>query len=92
MYLSQPPTDLLHTHNGAQMYSTKSLSNMVRDLELFFLYGSKTIYAIDYRKYRMMDLQRFCQQNDIDDVIVAPYMMATQSSLVESLFQPLYGV
>lgn len=58
----------------------------------FLTQNYHTIYAIDYRKYRAMDLQRFCQQNDIDDVIVAPYMMATQSSLVEPLFQPLYGV
>ena len=51
-----------------------------------------TIYAIDYRKYTAMNLQNFCELNDIDDVIVAPYIMATQSSLVKSLFKPLYGV
>ena len=51
-----------------------------------------TIYTIDYRKYKAMDLQQFCEQNDIDQVIVAPYMMTTQSSLVSGLFTYLFGV
>ena len=51
-----------------------------------------TIYAIDYRKYKAMDLQRFCDTYDIDQVIVAPYMMTTQSSLVHGLFSYLFGV
>ena len=51
-----------------------------------------TIYTIDYRKYKTMDLQQFCEQNDIDQVIVAPYMMTTQSSLVSGLFTYLFGV
>ena len=51
-----------------------------------------TIYAIDYRKYTSMNLQQFCELNDIDQVIVAPYMMTTQSSLVTGLFSHLYGV
>lgn len=51
-----------------------------------------TIYTIDYRKYKAMDLQRFCELNDIDQVIVAPYMMTTQSSLVSGLFSYLFGV
>ena len=51
-----------------------------------------TIYTIDYRKYKAMDLQRFCDLNDIDQVIIAPYMMTTQSSLVSGLFSYLFGV
>lgn len=58
----------------------------------FLTQNYHTIYAIDYRKYKAMDLQRFCEQNDIDQVIVAPYMMTTQSSLVTSLFSYLFGV
>lgn len=58
----------------------------------FLTQNYHTIYAIDYRKYKAMDLQQFCELNDIDQVIVAPYMMTTQSSLVSSLFGPLYGV
>ena len=51
-----------------------------------------TIYTIDYRKYKAMDLQQFCSIYDIDQVIVAPYMMTTQSSLVSGLFSHLFGV
>jgi hypothetical protein len=39
-----------------------------------------------------MDLQQFCSIYDIDQVIVAPYMMTTQSSLVSGLFSHLFGV
>ena len=51
-----------------------------------------TIYAIDYRKYKTMNLQQFCEKNDIDQVIVAPYIMTTQSAQVSGLLRPLYGV
>lgn len=58
----------------------------------FLTQNYNTVYAIDYRKYNAMNLQTFCEKFDIDDVIVAPYMMATQSAQVNSLFRPLYGV
>ena len=58
----------------------------------FLTQNYNTIYAIDYRKYKAMDLQRFCDLNDIDQVIVAPYMMTTQSAQVTGLFSYLYGV
>ena len=58
----------------------------------FLTQNYNTVYAIDYRKYNAMNLQTFCEKFDIDDVIVAPYMMATQSAQVNSLFKPLYGV
>ena len=58
----------------------------------FLTQNYNTIYAIDYRKYTRMNLQRFCEQFDIDDVIIMPYITATQSSQVPDLFKPLYGV
>ena len=37
------------------------------------------IYALDYRTYKNMSMSAFVDQYDIDDVIIAPYMIATQS-------------
>ncbi|MBR5126183.1 MAG: hypothetical protein IKU68_05560 [Oscillospiraceae bacterium] len=37
------------------------------------------IYAIDYRKYNAMSLKVFVEKYDIDDVIFAPYLTATQA-------------
>ena len=37
------------------------------------------IYALDYRTYKNMSIADFVKKYDIDDVIVAPYMIATQS-------------
>lgn len=38
------------------------------------------VYTIDYRKYNTLKMSQFCEEFDIDDVIVAPYLIATQSS------------
>lgn len=38
------------------------------------------VYAIDYRKYKTLKLEQFCEKYEISDVIIAPYMIATQSS------------
>ena len=37
------------------------------------------IYALDYRTYKDMDMAAFVEKYDIDDVIIAPYLIATQS-------------
>lgn len=37
------------------------------------------IYALDYRTYKNMSISAFVEEYDIDDVIIAPYMIATQS-------------
>ena len=50
------------------------------------------VYAIDYRKYGAMNLQKFCEEYDIDDVIVMPYLIATQSMLGNQLLGYLFGV
>ena len=50
------------------------------------------VYAIDYRKYGEMNLQKFCELYDIDDVIVMPYLIATQSMLGNQLLGYLFGV
>jgi len=50
------------------------------------------VYAIDYRKYGTMNLQQFCEEYDIDDVIVMPYLIATQSMLGNQLLGYLFGV
>lgn len=45
----------------------------------FFSQNYHNVYAIDYRKYTRMTVQRFCEKYDIQDVIFAPNMMSTQS-------------
>lgn len=37
------------------------------------------VYAIDYRKYRLMGLTQYVEEYDIQDVIFAPYLIATQA-------------
>ena len=38
------------------------------------------VYAIDYRKFKTSGgLKQFAEEHDIDDIIFAPYMIATQS-------------
>ena len=38
------------------------------------------VYAIDYRKFKTAGgLKQFAEEHDIDDIIFAPYMIATQS-------------
>ncbi len=47
------------------------------------------VYAIDYRKFSWMKLQKFVDEYDIDDVIFMPYMTATQSSLGNDFLEKL---
>ena len=50
------------------------------------------IYAIDYRKFNTMNLQLFCDQYEVDDIIVMPYLIATQAFLGSDLLSYLFGV
>lgn len=45
------------------------------------------VYAIDYRKYWDRTMENFAEQYDIDDVIIAPYMIATQVPNANEWFQ-----
>lgn len=45
------------------------------------------VYAIDYRKYWSRGMADFARKYDIDDVIVAPYMIATQDTSANDWFQ-----
>ena len=47
------------------------------------------VYALDYRKYYTMGLSQFVKKYQIQDVIVSPYLIATQSILGNDLFQGL---
>lgn len=58
----------------------------------FLTQNYHNVYAIDYRKYGEMNLQKFCEEYDIDDVIVMPYLIATQSMLGNQLLGYLFGV
>lgn len=40
----------------------------------------KTIYAVDYRIYREKTLKALVEEKEIDDVIFAPYLIATQAT------------
>lgn len=44
------------------------------------------VYAIDYRKYSGLQLPQFVEEYDIDDVIFAPYLIATQSIQGNDMF------
>ena len=44
------------------------------------------IYALDYRTYKNMSIAAFVEAYDIDDVIIAPYMIATQSEDGSNMF------
>ena len=45
------------------------------------------VYAIDYRKYWKYGMADFAKKFDIDDVIIAPYMIATQAADANEWFQ-----
>lgn len=45
----------------------------------FLTQNYHNIYAIDYRKFGIMKLSYLIETYDIDDVIVAPYIIATQA-------------
>lgn len=45
------------------------------------------VYALDYRKYWAMTTTSFCDRYDIDDVILLPYMIATQATDGNDMFK-----
>ena len=47
------------------------------------------VYAIDYRKYGVSGLKYFVENNDVQDVIFSPYLIATQSILGNDLISGL---
>ncbi len=49
------------------------------------------VYCIDYRKYKTMNLTKFVDEYDISDVIIAPYMIATQSLQGNNMLERLCG-
>ena len=57
----------------------------------FFSQNYHNVYAIDYRKYRTMNIQKLCQEYEIDDIIVAPYLTATQSFQGNDFFRKVFG-
>ena len=44
------------------------------------------IYAVDYRKFASMSLRSFVEKYEVDDVIFAPYLIATQSIQGNDMF------
>ena len=46
----------------------------------------RTVYAIDYRKFGVMQLSYLCTSKDVDQVIVMPYLIATQSIQGNDIF------
>lgn len=46
----------------------------------------RNVYAIDYRKFGIMQLSYLCSNYDIDEVIVMPYLIATQSIQGNDIF------
>lgn len=52
----------------------------------FLTQNYHNIYAIDYRKFGIMQLSYLCANYDIDEVIVMPYLIATQSIQGNDLF------
>ena len=48
------------------------------------------VYVVDYRKYYRYRMDDFMELYDVDDIIVLPYIVSSQSSGVE-LFQYLLG-
>jgi len=46
-----------------------------------------TVYVLDYRKYYRYPISKFVEVYDVDDVIVLPYLIATQGSEGTDLFK-----
>jgi hypothetical protein len=44
------------------------------------------VYCIDYRKFYAYSLKDFVERYEIDDVIFAPYLIATQSTMGNDMF------
>lgn len=53
----------------------------------FLTQNYHNIYAIDYRKYWQYRLSDFVDIYDIDDVIIAPYLIATQATDGNDMFK-----
>ena len=45
----------------------------------FLTQNYQNVYAVDYRKFYNMPLTQFVEKYEIDDVIFAPYITATQA-------------
>lgn len=52
----------------------------------YFSQNYHNVYAIDYRKYWDYRMADFVEKYDIDDVIIAPYMIATQDTNANKWF------
>lgn len=61
-------------------------------LAVFLTQNYHKVYVLDYRKYRLMNLQKFVEKNEIDDVIFAPYVIATQSFDGNDMFKRIGGI
>lgn len=57
----------------------------------FFSQNYRKVYAMDYRKYEKGDLKRFVETYEIQDVIFAPNLMSTQSSVGINLLSARCG-
>ena len=53
----------------------------------FLTQNYHNIYAIDYRKYWRYRLSDFVDMYDIDDVIIMPYLIATQATDGNDMFK-----
>lgn len=47
----------------------------------YFSQNYHTVYAIDYRKYSQTNMASFAEKYDVQDIIFAPNLMATQSTV-----------
>lgn len=56
---------------------------------IFLTQNYHKVYSIDYRKYSTMNMSQFVEEYDIDDVIIAPYLIATQSMQGNMYFERL---
>lgn len=55
----------------------------------FLTQNYHTVYAMDYRKFNGMGLKQFVETYGVQDVIFAPYLIATQSILGNDLMEKL---
>lgn len=55
----------------------------------FLTQNYHTVYVMDYRAYHKMTVRQFVEEYGVDDVIFAPYLMATQSSDGAAMFERL---
>lgn len=46
----------------------------------------RRVYAIDYRKFGIMQLSYLCSTREVDEIIVMPYLIATQSIQGNDIF------